>query len=402
MRRLGVALTALASALLSLGCADDAEPEQVTWYRDVLPVAQKRCLACHTAGGVGPFSLDPDPADPASYEAIAGVARFIVAAVEGGHMPPWDPEPSCRPYQHERILSSEEVEVFRRWFDDGAPGGDPADAPPVPAPLTLERVDRTLEAGVSYVPAADNGIDVQCFVLDPALDAETDLIGVRVLPNTSRAHDALVYRLDRAAAEALDQADPAAGFDCFGAPEGATLVGSWVPGAPPVVYPEATGVRLGTSDALVLLVYYDLSTGDGEAHSPGLELMFADAPVERPLSVLTLASDEFLLPATSGQTTAMASEVAQIGGTIIGLSAQLGTRGRAAGLALNGSECLLDAPRYSFGWQELYFFGEGVPLGAGDELSLTCTWANSSSREIAPGPGATDERCAAQLIVAPD
>jgi len=86
-----------------------------------------------------------------------------------------------------------------------------------------------------------------------------------------------------------------------------------------------------------------------------------------------------------------------------GVAAALGLRATRVSLRLSGpsgERCLLETPRYQYGWQELYWLSEhaGVPFEAGDRVELACTWNNSSSEPIEAGPGATDERCIAQLL----
>lgn len=79
---IGGVLFALLTAIVGVSA-------DVVWYRDVQPIVQARCQACHTSGGVAPFPL-------LSYDdALAHSAR-MAAAVLSRVMPPWRPAPGCR------------------------------------------------------------------------------------------------------------------------------------------------------------------------------------------------------------------------------------------------------------------------------------------------------------------
>ena len=394
---------AFACAVLGFACSDPEVSSKPTWYRDVLPITQTHCMSCHTAGGVGSFSMDLDPADPESYAGLQRAAKSIATAVRAGHMPPFPPDPACREYLAERRVSDDEKHVVQSWADSGAARGDPKDAPLPLAIAELDRVDLALELGESYLPTSLEYTDVQCFVLDPALTVPTDVTGLRVIPGSQRVRDVLVFRADRAAAQAADAADAASGFDCFGSPLGGGLVGSWVPGMPPMLYPEGTAVRLDAESALVLQITYDLASAEATEDRTGLELRFADAPVARPVSIQVLTHDTFSLPAMTRDVTASTSMALADAGVVWGVAAELRRRGEAASLRLQtagGPACLLEIPNYNAGWQELYLVRDeaGIGFAAGDTLELDCTWDNSSMLEIGPGPNPTDELCVAYLL----
>ncbi len=61
------------------GSSSDGGPA-LTWYRDVLPVAQMRCMGCHTEGGIGAFSMQS--ADTVLPQAQAMAAGAIAASRE--------------------------------------------------------------------------------------------------------------------------------------------------------------------------------------------------------------------------------------------------------------------------------------------------------------------------------
>src|SRR5690606_18324219 len=78
-----VLLAAAAMALLvaRTGGAQPAQ-EQVTFAKDIAPIFQEKCEACHRSGSIAPMSLQ-------TYEQARPWARSIRAQVAARQMPPW-------------------------------------------------------------------------------------------------------------------------------------------------------------------------------------------------------------------------------------------------------------------------------------------------------------------------
>src|SRR5688572_30980747 len=93
-----------------------------TFYKDVLPILQANCQACHRPGEIAPMSL-------LTYEQTRPWARAIKTAVGARRMPPWFADPAYGHFANERRLSSRELETISAWVDAGAPGGNEADGP---------------------------------------------------------------------------------------------------------------------------------------------------------------------------------------------------------------------------------------------------------------------------------
>ncbi len=95
---------------------------EVTFYKDVVGILEDNCLACHRPGEMAPMSF-------ATYEETRPWARSIREAVINREMPPWFAEAGHRPFLNDRTLDDGELRTLVRWVENGAPAGDPADAP---------------------------------------------------------------------------------------------------------------------------------------------------------------------------------------------------------------------------------------------------------------------------------
>jgi mono/diheme cytochrome c family protein len=105
------------------------DASQVTYAKDIAPILQRSCQACHRPGSVAPMSL-------VTYNDVRPWARSIKArtalAGKPNGMPPWfiDKTVGIQKYKGDISLSDEEIEKIARWTDAGAPRGNPADEPP--------------------------------------------------------------------------------------------------------------------------------------------------------------------------------------------------------------------------------------------------------------------------------
>lgn len=96
-----------------------------TFTRDIAPILQRSCQACHRAEGMAPMALE-------TYEQVRPWARAIQLRTETRKMPPWhlDPSVGVREYENDVSLSEEEIALIGRWVEAGSPEGDPAHLPP--------------------------------------------------------------------------------------------------------------------------------------------------------------------------------------------------------------------------------------------------------------------------------
>jgi len=97
--------------------------QQVTFYRDVLPILQNRCQECHREGQMAPMAFS-------TYQQTRPWAKAIREAVRTNKMPPWFADPCCGKFSNDRSLTAAERETLARWADSGAPQGRESDAPP--------------------------------------------------------------------------------------------------------------------------------------------------------------------------------------------------------------------------------------------------------------------------------
>jgi hypothetical protein len=102
-----------------------AAAQAPTFTKDIAPIFQNKCEACHRPDSIAPMSL-------VSFEESRPWARSIKNRVQTRQMPPWhiDKTIGIQEFENDRSLSDKEIETIAKWVDAGAPKGDAKDMPP--------------------------------------------------------------------------------------------------------------------------------------------------------------------------------------------------------------------------------------------------------------------------------
>ena len=108
--------------LLGAGLAAAAPDTAVTFNKDVLPILQKNCQACHRPGEIGPMPL-------LDYQGVRPWAKAIKSAVVTKKMPPWFADPNYGHFSNDRRLADSDIQTIAAWVDAGAQEGDAKDKP---------------------------------------------------------------------------------------------------------------------------------------------------------------------------------------------------------------------------------------------------------------------------------
>jgi mono/diheme cytochrome c family protein len=124
-----IALAASAVVTMTtLKAAPAAAPANPTFTKDIAPIFQQKCEACHRPDSMAPMSL-------MTYEEVRPFVRGIRTRVEGRQMPPWsiDKTIGIQEFKNDRSLSEDQIATILKWIDSGSPKGDMKD---MPAPMT--------------------------------------------------------------------------------------------------------------------------------------------------------------------------------------------------------------------------------------------------------------------------
>jgi mono/diheme cytochrome c family protein len=400
----------------------------VTYYETIKPLLDARCVSCHREGGIAPMSL-------ATYEDAAAWSGAAAAAIHAGTMPPWPPADGCNEYAATREMNDEEIALVDTWIAEQVPMGDPAleGAPLDDGDPGLTRVDLAMEMPEAYA-MQQSPDDYRCFVIDwPAEYTTTKYVaGFRAVPgNDAIVHHVIAYLATPEQVDeyvALDEADPGAGYTCFGGSGGSsrTWLGGWAPGGAGADLPPGLGLEVPPGSKVVLQVHYNSMSSDPGEDVTGVEFKIEDE-VEKVARVMPfanpawLAGDGMLIPA--GDDDVMHEFQRDISALLGGPqnvwagALHMHTRGASGRLSIEraggASDCVLEIDAWDFHWQGSYGLVEPMRLEEGDELRLECHFDNSAAnqpvvdgvkmepQDITWGEGTNDEMCLGVMLVAP-
>lgn len=428
------ALAWLGAGALVVAACETSEPDDVRipegavqYHAHVRPIFEARCVGCHQAGGIAPFSMQYDPAQWA-----AGAPSWVQSALDSidhGTMPPWLPADGCRDLAYERRLTADEHALLAEWAKQGFvqgsavtyPGPRAVDAPPDLGPATIE-----VQPASGYAPREDRTDDYRCFVLPHDFAEDTYLTASAVVPgNTAIVHHALLFLIEPATLPAiakLEAKDPEPGYACYGGPGGGALttLGAWVPGSVTIPRDPGSALVIPKGSKVVLQMHYNTlsiaGTKPPEERSTVQLWTSTTKPAYR-VELLPLAHLDLAIKPGDAKSLQERVFHMPVDGTLVMLAPHMHVLGQHIRGTLEGSgsgmapsdqnACLIDIPQWDFHWQQMYALPTTteVAVKKGDRLKLSCTYDNSAenqpfidgkkklSEEVWWGEGTLDEMC---------
>ena len=88
----------------------------ITFTKDIAPIIQEKCEACHRPDSIAPMSL-------VTYEQARPWAKAIRERVITRQMPPWhiDKTVGIQKFKNDRSLSDAQIDTIVKWVDAGVP-----------------------------------------------------------------------------------------------------------------------------------------------------------------------------------------------------------------------------------------------------------------------------------------
>lgn len=368
----------ISCALLAGACAFNASAQQVTYTKDVAPIFFKHCVECHRPGDIGPFAMT-------DFETTRAWAKAIQKAVHTREMPPWHADSSKVEYANDRSLSQEEIDTIVKWVDQGAKRGNMDDMPPLPDfenAWAMGDPDLVLNAENPFtVPVTEGNVRYQSIYFEAKFDEDLYVTAWEILPsNKSLVHHANLVR----APKKLDHVGIGQAVQA-----GGDYIGSYLPGARPMAYPEGSALRIPKDSIVQIQVHY---VGADEPLTDYLKfgMKLANGRIDK--IIRTCGTDEWEIEIEPHDDNwVMDSEVKLLQDvTLHSSGAHMHLRGRGYTTTVklpDGTEKLItDVPVYDFNWQSNYELAHPVEVPAGTLYHVRARWDNSEKNPHNPDP----------------
>ena len=328
----------------------------VSFYTDVLPILERRCLGCHQAGEAAPMTLG-------SYAEARPFAKAMRDAVLRESMPPGGGLPAA------------EVAVLRLWAARPTPG---AGARPAALPVRpTVRADLTLRMPAPFSIQPGATVDYQHFVLPTGRGKPQWIQAIEIRPGNRRVVHHAVAFVRTARSEFLRGGKLSVEDE---------VLGTYLPGEGGLRWPAGLAKLLPAGAEIVLQMHYT-ATGQAEQDQTEVRLEFGPPPRER-VYTLSVAQWEFAIPPFARSYPVTAEFPVQTGVRVLAVTPHMHLRGRSMRV-MAGDTLVLDLPRYRFDWQLRRVLHRPVELAAGEVIRVEATFDNSRNNPRNPDPSAT-------------
>ena len=369
----------------SKGCLIDfperakaAEHAKISYAKDVAPILEAKCVACHQEGGIGPFAMT-------NYNMVKGFSPMIREVIRTDRMPPYNADPHVGKFSDNKNLSPAEVKTLVHWIEAGAPRGsgiDPLGAVKHVAPeWPLGKPDLVLNVPAYKIPAS-GVVDYQHpFVINPLTEGRWIRASTVKVEQRQGVHHILTGYMK-------DIPQPGKAFeDRWGASAGGYAVG-----AESEVAPKNAGTFLPAGGAIGMQVHYTPFGKEATDHSQ-IALYFYDKKPEQVMHNSVIVDNTISLPPGDGNHKEVSYLSFPKDALLYGAFPHAHYRGKASDLWIrypDGKEkLLLSLPRYDFSWQRDYAFAEPIKVPAGSKLIAHFWYDNSKRNPANPDPTKT-------------
>jgi Flp pilus assembly protein TadD len=363
---------------------------EVTFNRDIAPIVYKYCAPCHRAGEAGPFPL-------LTYEDTAKFARQIAVITERRIMPPWLPEPGELKFAGELRLSDEQIGIFKRWAEEGAPQGEAKDLPLRPQftpGWQLGKPDLVLHAKKAYTLAASGTDDYWNFIFPTDFPTARWVKAIEIRPGEKRVVHHANILLDRMQSSRSQERHPGDGFPGMELRiESETFdpdshIFFWKPGSLPHVEPEDMALRLEPGNDLVLNTHLQPS-GKPESVEPSIGLYFTDKPATKFPVLLELQNDKALdIPPGDSHFQVTDEFTMPVDVDLLAIYPHAHYLGKdlvATATRPDGTkQTLIHIPRWDLNWQAVFYYAEQVFLPKGTMVEMRYIYDNSPANIANP------------------
>jgi Tfp pilus assembly protein PilF len=364
--------------------------QSVTFDRDIAPIVFKYCSPCHRPSEAAPFPL-------LTYEDTAKFARQIANLTKKRIMPPWLPAPGEFKFQGELRLTDEQIALFEKWADEGAPQGLASDLPAAPEFVVgwqLGKPDLILRARKPYTLPATGTDNYWNFIFPTDLKGTKWVKSIEIRPGQKRVVHHANILVDRQRSSRAQEKNPGDGFagmelriesESFD-PDSHLFF--WKPGSMPHEEPPGMALRLEPGNDFVLNTHLQPS-GKPEVIEPSIGLYFTDQPAIKFPILLELQDDAKLdIPAgvanfPVSDSFTMPTDVDLL--AIYPHAHYLGKELEATVMMPDGvKKTLIFIPRWDLNWQAVFYYAEPVFLPAGAVVSMEYSYDNSEANTANP------------------
>jgi len=346
---------------------------KLTYVKDVAPILEAQCVACHQEGGIGPMQLT-------SYEMVKGFSPMIREVLRTDRMPPYNADPHVGKFSDDKNLSRAEIKTLVHWVEAGSArgeGSDPLAAVKRVAPeWPLGKPDLVLNIPSFKVPAS-GVVDYQRPVMaNPQVEGRW-IRATTVKPGDRQSvHHVLTGWMSEMPKNGQSSETRWRGS-----------VGGYAVGAESSVYAKNVGSFLPAGGAIGFQMHYT-PYGKEAVDNSQIGVYFYDKPPELMMRNVVVIDGTIAIQPNSKRHKEVAYVEFPNDALLYSAFPHAHYRAYATDLWLqtpDGKKTqLLSLPRYDFNWQRSYTFAQPIRIPAGSKLIAHYVYDNSKANPANP------------------
>jgi hypothetical protein len=355
--------------------ANQAAHAKISYAKDVAPIIEAKCVACHQEGGVAPFQLT-------NYDTIKGFSPMIRETVRTSRMPPYFADPHIGNFQNDQGLTADQKKTLVHWIEAGSPRGEGAD--PLaskkfvasPWPASLGTPDYVVDLP-PFAVKASGIIEYQNQIVPNPFKEDKWLKAVAFKPGER----AVVHHM-----VSNHIPDPALKGGS-GIPGGS--LGSYTPGAEAQRMAAGSGAPIPAGGKMYFQMHYTAS-GKEVVDKSQVGFYFHDKTPDFIKRSVVIRDSALMIPAGEARHVTYGSLEFPADAEIYTLYPHAHLRGVSVELTAvypdGKKETLLSLPKYDFNWQRDYDPIEPIKIKAGTKLMAKWVYDNSEHNKANPDP----------------
>ena len=367
-----------------IGRVRKPDPESpLTYSKQIARIMQRRCVECHRAGEIAPFTLT-------NYKDAVGWAEMIGEVVDENRMPPWHADPKHGQFSNDRRLTSAEKSQILEWVERGAPEGNPRDLPKPRKFIVGSQLPRKADLELfmkdePFAVKAEGEIAYQNFVVDPGFKEDKWITMAEAVPsNRAVVHHIVIF------------AKPPKSKGRKGFARGFQFLTTYVPGYLSRPLPSGMAKCVPAGSQIVFQMHYT-PIGTEQTDLSKLRLVFAEPKNVKRLvlsSSVQIAHKELVIPANAQSHRSEARRMIGFkNAQLLSLFPHMHLRGKSfridAKYPDGKQETLLNVPHYDFNWQTTYRLLNPKSIPPGTEMIVVGHHDNSQANLANPDPNKT-------------
>jgi hypothetical protein len=348
----------------------------VSYTKDIAPILEAKCVACHEEGGIGPFAMT-------NYAMVRGFAPMIREVIRTDRMPPYHADPHVGKFSDDQRLSADQVKTLVHWIEAGSPRGDGPDplgaVKRVAKEWPLGKPDLLINVPAYTIPAS-GVVDYQRPAVASPLTEGRWVRAATVKPGSRQGvHHLLTGWMAEMPADGRSSETKWA----------ASLGAGYAVGAESNMEPANAGVYLPPGGAIGFQAHYT-PFGKEVVDKSQIALYFYDKPPELIMHSVVVIDNTIVIPPNEARHKEVAYVTFPHDALLYSAFPHAHYRAYSSDLWIrypDGKEkLLLSLPRYDFNWQRSYTFAEPVKVPAGSKLIAHYVYDNSKRNPSNPDP----------------